>query len=767
MLRLKPSELVVTPEDIDETFRRLAQRQHARAATASSQRRTRNSGRPPPPRRRPGAQRLVRDAITDLGNIPILRPQPQQATIAHVDDDSDESVETLEAFHQTLSDTTGGPSHLEHFAPALSIEPLRNGARLPFRLSQSRRARETGQEATSSPERHNHDSEATVVEPASSPETTDVPSLATPSRGRQNEGLTTGPGPTLQPDPVAAPASLRGGASRPQSNHLRSVDQDPLLALSPLRHAHQHERGITYSGEIQPVRYLQGCFETGTHKYTFQELVPLAPHTEPLRRTNQPRLHSRSQSSTNAPPACLFTPTSSASRPSEGEDVFWTPVAPTSEHPANTRDSRPRQHSSEMSNASLAYSYYELPETRHSSRELPVQGYETANSREDSLGTYRSVRLSEAQALGDGMPRHPIPVRLGFASPEPVRGASPLPAEPYARPPTVDTETRHQLAIHHQTSQESADRGSHPSAVAAAMQNRVSPLEALTAHIGRESQRLRGYQGRQQRSARLGAGHLTRYHGGSATSSNGQNHIASGPQPSMYGSPSFAYGPSSGVGQLPAMSASPPGASNSPMTMADDPYTRGVSANAGRPYGPIARPLSAQPVPAADGTTLSLPRSTHGERSSQRSSENAPVGPSAQRVRTGRASQVRDQVSAFEQINNVAQPRQSRQRVEAPQISTALRNSALLTSPMAAAPVRIPPRTDPYRRAALSPTHGNTGRPPARMDPRLQDQENSGEAEMEMMRQEFESVRARYDETQQGDVMDETPPRIGRVERHM
>lgn len=53
------------------------------------------------------------------------------------------------------------------------------------------------------------------------------------------------------------------------------------------------------------------------------------------------------------------------------------------------------------------------------------------------------------------------------------------------------------------------------------------------------------------------------------------------------------------------------------------------------------------------------------------------------------------------------------------------------------------------------------------MDPRLQDQENSVEAENEVMRRELESVRMRYDENQQGDVMDETPPRIGRVERCM
>lgn len=79
----------------------------------------------------------------------------------------------------------------------------------------------------------------------------------------------------------------------------------------------------------------------------------------------------------------------------------------------------------------------------------------------------------------------------------------------------------------------------------------------------------------------------------------------------------------------------------------------------------------------------------------------------------------------------------------------------------------MPPRAGPRQRAALSPAQGNAGRRPARMDPQLQDQENSGEAEMDMMRQEFESVRARYDETQQGDTMDETPPRIGRIERHM
>lgn len=47
------------------------------------------------------------------------------------------------------------------------------------------------------------------------------------------------------------------------------------------------------------------------------------------------------------------------------------------------------------------------------------------------------------------------------------------------------------------------------------------------------------------------------------------------------------------------------------------------------------------------------------------------------------------------------------------------------------------------------------------MDPRLANQENSGEAEMEMMRQDLEAARARYDEDQHGDVMDETPQESG------
>lgn len=626
MLRLNPSELTVTPDDVDETFRRLAQRQQARAAAASSQRRARHSGRPPPPRLQPGAQRFVRDAITDLGNIPILRPHPQQATIAHVDADSDGSGETLDFSHQAQSspDSTSVPSYLEQPVSTSSVDSSRHVMRLPFRLARPRRDLETEQDPPSSPTGQTYDSDGTLVEPATS---------------------SAGP---------ATPAGLRGGASRPQENRIRSVGQESLRTLSPLHDTlvtHQPEHDSASSDEDQPVRYLQGYFERATHKYTFQELMPLAPHTEPCRKTNQPRLHSRSQSSTDAPPARLFAPTSNAPHPSVGNDVFWSPPALPSQPTPKMRDSQPRRHSSEMSNASLAYSYYELPETRHSSGELPVQGYDgVAHTRETSRGTYRSVRLSEAQVLGDPT--------SGFSPGPALSGASPLPTQPYARPPAVNVGARYQSAIQHRASHDSAGPRIHPDAVAAAMQNRVSPLEALSAHIGRESQRLGGYQAFHQQGGHFGAGSLAYNYTGSATSPYSQYRSPYDPHSSTYGSQSFAYGLYPGAfGQAPAMMPSPLGASALPMAMADDPYTRGVSANAGRPYNTTARSFSAQPGPAANYAAPSLPRSTHGWRSGQRSSENGPVGSSAQRPRTGQASQVQDQVSAFEQMNNVAQPR--------------------------------------------------------------------------------------------------------------
>jgi hypothetical protein len=82
MLRLRPSELTLTPEDVDETFRRMALRQAFRGSRHASP-------QPLRPVLRRGLQRAVRDAITTLGDILILRLQAQQAVITSVDEEAE------------------------------------------------------------------------------------------------------------------------------------------------------------------------------------------------------------------------------------------------------------------------------------------------------------------------------------------------------------------------------------------------------------------------------------------------------------------------------------------------------------------------------------------------------------------------------------------------------------------------------------------------------------------------------------------------------
>ncbi|KZM23727.1 uncharacterized protein EKO05_0005712 [Ascochyta rabiei] len=758
MLRLKPSELTLTPEDVDETLRRMARRQPPQPPPASRPPRPRTSGRPLAPRLMPGPQRSVRAAITDLGNIPILRPPPQQATIAHVDDEYEDSDEALDGPAPplvSLLSLAPVPTQTVRIGAALAIAnipALRHSSQLPFRLTPPHRRLETSQDASSSPNEQAGDSEGDFVEPAGPPaEPTNVPTPDTPGRRGANEDIAEGPLPARQPNQSTTPAGLRGGASHPQRNRVRSVGQDVLHAPSPLRQSQVHSQSEEYSSdsdEEHPVIHLQGYFNyksnpNAQYAYTFREVFPDAPRTEPFRRISQPRFHTRSQSSNDTPAPHLVTPTPIAQNDSGGDDVFWTAPAPTPGRSNNGRTSgRSRLQSSEMSNTSLAYSYYELPENRQSSGENAAQDlltqsqYDgTAALRQASLGTYRSVRLSDAQALNDNVPRPPTPNTSSFAPPIPAFvgqwGASPLPAEPYARTGSIGH--RHQLAIRRAT-QADPGHASHSDAVAAAVENRISPLDALTAQYGWASHHLVGQPGEPQRVHQVGRHGSTYYS------------PFSGPSP---------YGP--------------------PMAMADDPYTLGATAHAGQhalPY--TALPISAQPAPMLDYPgppnyhgppgyhVPSLPRTTQAIRSGQRSSENAPVGPSTQDGRVARNAQVREQVSAFEQMQIAAQPRQTRR----PQVAPRHHNEPA-SSPILPALPMIPPRHGLRHHAALSPGHGNVGRRSVRMDPRLQDQENSGEAETEMMRQEFEAVRARYDAEQQGDVMDETPPRIGRVERLM
>lgn len=682
MLRLKPSELTLTPDDVDETLRRMARRQQSRAPAAQEQRRSRPNGQPPPPRLMPGPQRSVRDAIAHLGNIPAL--QPQQAIIAYINDESDEFDEPLVEPAQRAEsspDPISLPDHSVHLASAsaaATAAPARLSARLPFRLGRSHRRQSNGQEPASSPRQQTADFEGSLFEPPSLPtETTNAAGPATPRRRRQHGESISGSSSTRQRSPSPSPVTLRGGASRPQRNRVLSIGQEARHAPSPLRQAqlvsppYSPEDNSSNSDDERPLVHLQGHFvdqqdpvprrvDSGTlaeageltnaTTYTFSEIVPRAPRTEPFRRTSQPRFHSRSRSSNDAPPSRLFVPASSSPYTSPGgEDVFWTASGSAPEHSARDRTSgRTRQHSSEMLNASLAYSYYELPHTRQSSGEQSTQGSLSqsqhdgaAASRQASRGTYRSFRLS------DGQPFHSVnePSNCPFLvreSPD-RQSASPLPAEPYGHPSAGHLSTRFQQAIHRYVSSDTSSREVPGDTITATVEERASPLDVLEAQIERASHHFGEQYGR----------HYRRSHPESAHSA----YRSAGPGTSPYEQHQFVYGASSSTfGQSSSMLDQPQTTFGPPMAMADGPYTRGVSANVGRSYGSHVRPTSAQPVPVPVAART-YGRSTHPGRSGQRSSENAPVGSSGQERNVIRTSQVQDHVSAFEQMQNAAQSR--------------------------------------------------------------------------------------------------------------
>ncbi|USP81363.1 uncharacterized protein yc1106_08637 [Curvularia clavata] len=137
MLRLHPSELTLTPDDIDETFGRIALRQTSRAQqhwTMPPAGQPRQSGKPNRPILRRGPQRLIRYAMT-INNIPIR--QPQQAVITSVDEDNNEPHR--EAAQPPARDN-GHPvllhsSHQRNDATAgLSTALPSRSMQLPFRL---------------------------------------------------------------------------------------------------------------------------------------------------------------------------------------------------------------------------------------------------------------------------------------------------------------------------------------------------------------------------------------------------------------------------------------------------------------------------------------------------------------------------------------------------------------------------------------------------------------------------------------------------------
>ncbi|KAI0620918.1 hypothetical protein TUN199_07074 [Pyrenophora tritici-repentis] len=111
MLRLRPSELTLTPDDVEETFRRIALRQATRPQSTLPRR---PLGQPGRPILRRGPQRATRDALTALGKIPFL--QPQQALVTSVDEDG-ENTSACEDISSSIDPDSSNSHHADPTTP--------------------------------------------------------------------------------------------------------------------------------------------------------------------------------------------------------------------------------------------------------------------------------------------------------------------------------------------------------------------------------------------------------------------------------------------------------------------------------------------------------------------------------------------------------------------------------------------------------------------------------------------------------------------------
>jgi len=145
MLRLKTSEITLTPADVDETIRRMHRRQAANPPTTLPA--SMYGPRLPPlvgPRLRRGPERSRDDAIATLGNIPILRPR--QVVVESADDaehvpppievlaEAEESGSTGSSTSSVAGDQTPNATSTRLHVPV----PIGN-LELPLRLTPSAR----------------------------------------------------------------------------------------------------------------------------------------------------------------------------------------------------------------------------------------------------------------------------------------------------------------------------------------------------------------------------------------------------------------------------------------------------------------------------------------------------------------------------------------------------------------------------------------------------------------------------------------------------
>lgn len=540
--------------------------------------------------------------------------------------------------------------------------------------------------------------------------------------------------------------------------------------------------------------------------------------------------------STREPVVCPAIETGANTEPSS--DRYWSPLSSTGAGSLRAAGHTSQRHSSAASSTSLPYSFYELPQSRHSGSSQSQDGFlgqsqydGTASSRRASRGTYHSIRPSQIrrpsalQSLA-GQPLN-VPLAGQYA-------LSPLPAVPYTRIPSAQNPRPW-------TSIVSPDDFGIQDAARAAERDLPSPLDLI-----------------QERGtsflAQSAVGHR-------ATAPGPYAALLTGFRPRGRNLDSFFAGGSTQDSE---------GSRQDSVNSTDGP----VSQASPRQITPVVQHIAPIPDPASTQRMAHYVRreDTLAARVEQRSSENVPVGGSPQEQRPSRRIQGQGQRislgprpnppspgpgrrggdyslplapprfsvphgSAPRDVSNRIPPRaryqgsatprstaqdnirqdgslergarsprpgfgralpfhSSRGPPVPPRYASRQHDGEALAPRLPRRPVPPPPlqHTDrqetaplPFNRrpergtASTSTTFdlasGITSRRSAvnraaaasrrRIPQQQHNQENSGEAERAAMRQELAAVGMRYGEEARLDVMDETPPRIGRFERHM
>ncbi len=459
MLRLQPSELTLTPDDVDDTFRRIAHRQALRAQEPHSPRKAARPGRP---LLRRGPRTSIQDALTTQRNSRIPPLQPQQAVHASIEDDFDDCPSSSKTPLTTRRDSFACTRPLleaDKSTPTMSTFdlPFRSGPHGHIPVTDTNLTQRTQQVPVSPPMNASH----RVITPLTGAPTT------TDSAGPSPQGNSAAP---------QSSAELRGGG---KSGKQRSNSVGNHASQSSSSHVMAGSQESTNGSK--PTKFLRGYFKDPSESpigvdYSFDEYDLPIPRTEPRRSGNRHPLLMRSLSSGSAPafvPPTQYegtSPSPTAADPSQvpraqpqvgishsSSTAFnpqnypsSPPVVNTDSVQANQAYGRPRHFSSEDSTASAAFSYYGsvLLGSRHSSSDRS-SGHELARLQFDgaapSRHLSRSTRNFESSSnISMNYPFRPAYSRSSsYSSPNLAAtgqgGFSPLPSVPYTRVQSVQT----------------------------------------------------------------------------------------------------------------------------------------------------------------------------------------------------------------------------------------------------------------------------------------------------------------------------------------